>query len=79
MSEETQEPPRRPSTCEICGETDTLPKTHVLLGSQLNEQTGDAEMVFQTRHFLCCMKVGCPDGSCPQALAEWEARQAAAS
>lgn len=48
-------------TCEICGETDDGPM-HVL-------GTTDGTQGFN-RHFRCCARTGCPDGSCNAIVAE---------
>ena len=50
--------------CDICGLVDDHPRHHV---NDVDPRTG-APLV-STRHFDCCVSVGCPDGSCPAILA----------
>lgn len=51
--------PRVASACDDCGVTDDLPRHHV---------AGEGLLVI-SRHFACCARAGCPDGSCDQILA----------
>lgn len=52
--------PRAASACDDCGVTDDLPRHHVAVPPRLQ---------VISRHFACCARAGCPDGSCDQILA----------
>lgn len=59
--------PRAESACDACGVTDSLPRHHVMIADP--EALPDGLRVI-SRHFACCEKAGCPDGSCAQILAQ---------
>ena len=47
--------------CEACHQVDDLPHHQVAV-------PGDGGLVVESRHFACCARAGCPDGSCNQIL-----------
>lgn len=50
--------------CDVCGQVDTGPRhiTATVSGENLAPDT--------CRHFACCARAGCPDGSCNVIMAE---------
>jgi hypothetical protein len=61
------EPQRVPSACDECGETDDLPRHHVMIADPQAPPDG---LRVVSRHFRCCAARGCPDGSCDTILAQ---------
>lgn len=59
--------PRAESACDECGVVDDLPRHHVMIGDP--EALPDGLRVV-SRHFACCARVGCLDGTCDQILAQ---------
>lgn len=52
--------------CDVCGQVDAGPRhiTAAVSGENLAPDT--------CRHFRCCARAGCPDGSCDVIMAEAE-------
>lgn len=53
--------PRAQRECDECHVTDDLPHHQVVVPE-------DGGLVVHSRHFGCCARLGCPDGSCVQIL-----------
>jgi hypothetical protein len=53
----TVQPERVQRECDECHEVDDQPHHQVVVP----EEGG---LVMYSRHFRCCVRVGCPDGSC---------------
>jgi hypothetical protein len=63
--------PRADSACDACGVVDDLPRHHVVVFDQNAPPDG---LRVDSRHFECCLDLGCPDQSCIAALAAYKAR-----
>jgi hypothetical protein len=54
-------PQRVQRECDACHLVDDLPHHQVVV-------PGPDGLVVESRHFACCQRTGCPDGSCNQIL-----------
>lgn len=53
--------PRAERECDACHVTDDLPHHQVVVPE-------DDGLRMLSRHFACCSRLGCPDGTCDQIL-----------
>lgn len=58
MTEQQPEPARAQRECDECHVTDDLGHHQVAVPD------ADGSLIVESRHFACCAKAGCPDGSC---------------
>lgn len=62
MTVQPEARPRAQRECDECGVTDDLPHHQVV------EPADDGGLEMRSRHFACCDRRGCPDGTCTQIL-----------
>jgi hypothetical protein len=66
--------PPQVTGCDDCHLADTRGKHHIMTGWGPGPEPGQLVMLAVSYHFACCQARGCPDGTCPEALAAEESR-----